>query len=130
MSERKPFVSPGSRAFERKVGLSRCALFFEELWPRLWLVIGIVGLFILVSLAGLWPHLPDNAHKIGLGLFSVAFLGALTALFRVPWPTREAAVRRIERRSNVPHRPASSYEDSWTAACDGNTQRIWQEYKD
>ena len=130
MSGRKPFVSPGNRAFERKVYLSRCALFFEELWPRLWLVIGVAGLFVLVSLAGLWPRLSENAHKFGLVLFAVAFVAALAAVFRVPWPAREAAVRRIERRSQVPHRPASSYEDTLTASGDDvATQQIWSAHK-
>ena len=38
--------------FERKVRLSRWALQFEKLWPRLWALIGLSLLFIAVSLAG------------------------------------------------------------------------------
>src|SRR5712691_2673211 len=47
------------RVFERKVRLSKWALLFEQLWPRAWLVLGLVGLFIGASLAGLWPRLPE-----------------------------------------------------------------------
>ncbi len=77
-------------AFERKVLLSKWALLFEQVWPRAWIILGLAGLFIAVSLAGLWPRLPELPHKIVLGLFGVAFLGALIALFTVRWPTREA----------------------------------------
>ena len=32
------------RVFERKVRLSKWALLFEQLWPRAWLVLGLVEL--------------------------------------------------------------------------------------
>lgn len=123
-------MSPTSRAFERKVSLSRCALFFEELWPRLWLVIGVAALFVIASLAGLWPRLSDAGHKLVLVLFAGALIAALVAVLRVPWPSREAAIRRIERRTQAPHRPASSYEDTLTGgSADAVTQRIWRAHK-
>ena len=61
-----PGAGPNSafeQAFERKVRLSSLALFFEALWPRVWAAIGVVGLFLAVSLAGLWPRLPLLAHQ-------------------------------------------------------------------
>lgn len=113
-------------AFERKVGLSRFALFFEQLWPRLWLVIAVVGLFLLVSLAGLWSHVSGGTHQLALALFGLAMLGALIFAARVQWPSREAAVRRIERRSGLPHRPATTYEDTISLGGDDpSTQAIW-----
>ena len=93
--ERVP-ASAIERAFERKVRLSKWALLFEQLWPRAWLVLGLAGLFIGASLAGLWPRLPELPHKIVLGLFGLAFAGALVALARVRWPSREQAIRRVE----------------------------------
>src|SRR5690554_2163266 len=111
-------TSRESRVFERKVGLSRLALLFERLWPRLWLVIGVLGLFVLVSFAGLWLWLPPIAHEIILGAFALALLATLIAVARVRAPTRDEAIRRIERRSGVPHRPASSYEDTLTDSAD------------
>src|SRR5437660_3865284 len=95
------------RAFERKVNLSKWALLFEQLWPRAWLVLGLAGLFVGASLAGLWPNLPELPHKIVLALFALAFAAALVALARVSWPSREKAVRRVEAVSGVSHRPAS-----------------------
>lgn len=121
---------PRGKPFERKVGLSRIALFFEELWPRLWLIIAVLGLFLLVSLAGLWSQLPVGVHKLALALFGLALLGALMVAARVRWPSRDAAVRRIERRSGLPHRPATSYEDTITLGSeDASTQAIWRAHK-
>ena len=64
------------RAFERKVRLGEWALLFEQLWPRAWPVLGLTGLFVGASLAGLWPGCPELPHKIVLGLFGLAFAAA------------------------------------------------------
>src|SRR6185312_7265038 len=101
--------SPRSRlevSFERKVRLSRWALQFEKLWPRLWALIGLALLFVLVSLAGLWPSLGDLGHTLVLGAFAAVGLGLAVWLVRTPGVSRDEALRRIERRSAVPHRPA------------------------
>jgi uncharacterized protein (TIGR02302 family) len=131
MSARHRISSSGPEgAFERKVLLSKWALLFEQVWPRAWIILGLAGLFIGVSLAGLWPRLPELPHKIVLGLFGVAFLGALIALFTVRWPSREAAIRRVESISGVRHRPASSYEDTLTlGASDARTAALWRMHR-
>src|SRR5262247_4906025 len=87
------------RVFERKVRLSKWALLFEQLWPRAWVVLGLAGVFIGASFAGLWPRLPELPHKIVLGLFGLAFAAALVALARVTWPSRDKAIRRVETAS-------------------------------
>jgi hypothetical protein len=118
------------RVFERKVRLSKWALLFEQLWPRAWIVLGLAGLFIGVSLVGLWPRLPELPHKIALGLFALAFAIALVALLRVRWPSREQAIRRVEAVSGVRHRPASSYEDTLTlGAGDARTEALWRVHR-
>ena len=118
------------RAFERKVLLSKLALLFEKIWPRAWILLGIAGLFILVSLAGLWPRLPELPHKIVLGLFGLAFAAAVIALLSVRWPTREEAIRRVESVSGVRHRPASSYEDTLShGGEDARTAALWKVHR-
>jgi uncharacterized protein (TIGR02302 family) len=117
-------------AFERKVFLSKLALLFEQIWPRAWLLIGIAGLFILVSLAGIWPRLPELPHKVVLGLFGVAFAGALIWLMTARWPSRERAIRRVEAVSGVRHRPASSYEDTLShGSDDARTAALWRVHR-
>src|SRR5690606_23666401 len=97
-------------AFERKIRLSRWAQLFERLWPRTWALLAVAALFVLVSLAGIWPRLSEAGHFVLLGAFGLAALTALAWMVRTPFPTRDEGLRRIERRSAVPHRPASSYE--------------------
>jgi uncharacterized protein (TIGR02302 family) len=117
-------------AFERKVLLSKLALLFEQIWPRAWLLLGIAGLFILVSLAGIWPRLPELPHKALLGLFGLAFAGAFIGLLRVRWPNRQQAIRRVESVSGVRHRPASSYEDKLSHGSeDARTAALWKVHR-
>ncbi|CAA2136565.1 hypothetical protein HYPP_00037 [Hyphomicrobium sp. ghe19] len=120
-----------SRSLARKVRLSTVALFFERLWPRLWLLIGVALVFVMLSFVGLWPYLDPLPHKILLVAFAVAAVAAVVYAVRIPWPTREDAIRRIERRSNVPHRPATSYEDTLTSgAQNATTSAIWQAHRE
>jgi uncharacterized protein (TIGR02302 family) len=122
--------SRSAATFERKVRFSRWALLFERLWPRLWALLAVGLLFILVSLAGLWTQLGEAAHTVALGLFAVAAIAALVWIIRTPAPTRDQAIKRIERRSAVPHRPASSYEDKLTAsASDPATSALWAAHR-
>src|SRR5262245_9297628 len=57
------------RAFERKVRLGKWALLFEQLWPRAWLILGLAGLFIGLSLAGLWPKLAEMPDQAACAVF-------------------------------------------------------------
>jgi uncharacterized protein (TIGR02302 family) len=130
MSARHKVSRDPEGAFERKVLLSKLALLFEQIWPRAWLLLGIAGLFILVSLAGVWPRLPELPHKIALGAFGLTFAGAIVALLSVRWPARHEAIRRVERVSGVPHRPASSYEDTLShGAEDHRTAALWKVHR-
>lgn len=123
--------SPLSRAFARKVRFSTWALFFERLWPRLWLLVALATLLAVLSLSGAFVTLSPQTHGVVLGLFAIAALAAAIYAGRVSWPTREEAIRRIERRSGVPHRPATSYEDTLTAYSDNPaTQSLWQAHRE
>ncbi|WP_334150277.1 TIGR02302 family protein [Hyphomicrobium sp.] len=118
------------RSFERKIWRARMAVVLEQVWLKLWLVIAVVAVFLLVSYAGLWPRLPLPLHVVVLGLFGLALAVALASFLRVAWPSREDAIRRIERVSGVPHRPATSYEDTLSApSSDPATQAIWQAHR-
>jgi uncharacterized protein (TIGR02302 family) len=132
MTERVPTAPDPAltRAFARKVRLSTWALFFERLWPRLWLLIGVVALFAGLSLTGAWTTLAPLVHQAVLAAFTIAAIAAVIYAACAPWPTRDEAVRRIERRSGVAHRPASSYEDTLTAQT-GNpeTAALWQAHR-
>ena len=125
-----PLRSNPAASFERKIRLSRWAQLFERLWPRTWALLGVAALFVLVSLAGLWPRLPEIGHYALLAAFGFATCAALLWMARTPFPSREEALRRLEVRSDVPHRPASSYEDTLTSPGEGGaTQALWEAHR-
>lgn len=122
---------PAQRALLRKVQLNRWALLIERLWPMLWLPAAVVGVFLLVSLFGLWPLMSQQAHGIVLTGFGLALLASLIPIVRVRWPSREEGLHRLERLSNVPHRPASAYDDQLSdgTMAAGPTGRLWQAHR-
>lgn len=118
------------RVFERKISWTRLAMFGERAWRRMWTVAGVAGLFLALSLFGVWEHLGEVVHWGLLGLFAAGLAGALIYTVMAGWPSREDAVRRIEAQSGVPHRPASSYEDTLTVSADNaDTNTIWQAHR-
>ncbi len=122
--------SKSNLAFETKVKRSALALRFEKLWPRLWLVAAVVLGFLAVSLAGVWPMLGPALHKLLLTLFFAAFIAAIVHAATVKPAPREAALRRLEKVSGLPHRPASSYEDQLSGGTDNPaTRALWAAHK-
>lgn len=119
-----------ARAFERKITRATWALIFEQLWVRLWIVFAVVGVFFVLSFAGLWPLLGDGAHIAVLSLLGLGLIAGLVMAGPIRVPTREAAIHRIEKVSGVPHRPASSYEDTLSAASvDPVTLTLWKAHR-
>ncbi len=95
----------------QKVFAAQCLLFWEEFWPTLWPLIAVVALFMITAFFGFWSLLPVWSKMIGLAGFGTAFLVALARILRLSLPSRDAALRHLERRSGIPHRPASAYGD-------------------
>ncbi len=123
-------ASPPRRQFARKVRASRWALLFERLWPRLWLILGrrrrVPARLARRPLADCPVRCTRRCSPPSRSPASPPLLHAV----RMPFPSHEEAVRRIERVSGVPHRPASSYEDTITAnADDPRTAAIWQAHR-
>ncbi|MDX2258910.1 MAG: TIGR02302 family protein [Hyphomicrobiaceae bacterium] len=117
-------------ALERKVVGSAWMLFLETLWPRVWVLLAVGGLFVLASALEAWSRLPPLVHQAALACFAIAALAALVFIARTPWPSREAAMRRLESKSGLPHRPASSYEDNLSAGTrDPATLALWQAHR-
>jgi uncharacterized protein (TIGR02302 family) len=114
-----------SRSFERRVRLSLLALAGERIWEALLWPFLTLGLFVLVSMFGLWGSLPANAHHLLLALFGFGLIASLIPLFRLKWPTRAEALRRLEQDAHVKHRPASSYEDNLAPVHSGDAATLW-----
>ena len=101
------------------------AIAWERAWPGLARLLSVAGLFLVVSWAGLWLALPFVARVIGVGLFVLLALGALLPLLRFRWPTRQAALARLDRGTGIRHRPATALTDT-LATKDPISQALWQ----
>jgi uncharacterized protein (TIGR02302 family) len=117
--------------FRRKLTLSRWAVWFERVWPRLWIFFGVGAAFLLVTLAGLWIAIQEPAHWAGLALFGLAALATLIYAFMAAFPSPEEGIRYLERHSGVAHRPASTFEDTLSGVSeDSVTGAIWKAHKE
>jgi uncharacterized protein (TIGR02302 family) len=104
---------------------AKYAIAWERAWPNLARLLSVVGLFLVVSWAGLWLALPFVARVVGTGLFVLLALGALFPLVRFRWPTREEALGRLDRGTGIRHRPATALTDT-LATKDPVALALWQ----
>ncbi len=113
----------------RKVALARLAEGFEQLWAAAFPLLVTVMAGLIVALSGLIGVLP-HWGRYGLAvLFLVALAAALKPLYGVCWPSREDALRRIERTSHLSHRPLATLADEIAdPAASPETRRLWAEH--
>ena len=104
---------------------AKYAIAWERGWPHLARLLTVVGLFLVVSWAGLWLALPFVARAVGLGLFVLLALAALFPLLRFRWPSREEALGRLDRGTGIRHRPATALTDT-LATQDPVALALWQ----
>jgi uncharacterized protein (TIGR02302 family) len=104
---------------------AKYAIAWERLWPHLARLFSVIGLFLVVSWAGLWLALPFLARAIGLGLFVLAALAALFPLIRFRWPSREEGLSRLDHGTGIRHRPATALTDT-LATQDPVALALWQ----
>jgi uncharacterized protein (TIGR02302 family) len=90
------------------------AIAWERSWPHLARFLTVAGLFLVASWAGLWLILPFAARALGLGLFLILALAALSPLLRFRWPGRPEALARLDRGTGIRHRPATTLTDTLT----------------
>src|SRR5215213_3529907 len=90
---------------------ARMAILWERLWPALASMATVAGLFLAVSWLGLWLWLPPIGRAMGLGLFFLLAVAATLPLLQVRWPTAMDGLRRLDRFSLLPHRPATAIAD-------------------
>jgi uncharacterized protein (TIGR02302 family) len=133
-SKQTPPETPEDRAlakrFEQKVRLSLLALLFERVWEALVWPFLVVSAFLIVTLLDLWSITPPLAHRALLGAFALALAISFLPLIRIALPTREEALRRLETKANVKHRPASSYEDRLGTIPAKETALLWAAHRE
>ncbi len=129
--ERRRGDAPGvRRILDRKIAQTRAVLLFERVWRAMLWPFAVVGVFLLISFAGLWSLLPALGHTVLLVAFAFAALASLAPLFRITLPGRDTALRRLETHSGIRHRPATSYEDSLPEAATDDQRILWSAHRE
>ncbi len=118
------------RILRIKILQARLSLFWEQLWQASFWPMMISGIILLVIFSGGLGHLPSSLRLVFLGLASIAFLFSCRSFITLAWPSRTKALRRLEKQSNLSHRPITAWHDE-LADPNGNaqTQEIWQRHK-
>ena len=106
-----PLMQSGRAMLARALSRARWSIFWERLWPALATVATAVGLFLAVSWFGLWLALPPLGRAIGLFVFFALAAAAAIPLFFVRVPNTLDGLRRLDRTSLLPHRPATAIAD-------------------
>ena len=120
---------PAPKSVQSKVTLARLAIGFERVWDALLWPLVVLAAAAAVLASGLLPTLPGWGRLAVLAVLGVAFLVSLRALTRVAWPSRHEAMRRIEARSGLVHRPVSAHDDKIAADAGAVQQAIWDEHR-
>ena len=117
----------GDALLARALGRAHSALLWERLWPALTAPATAIGLFLAVSWLGVWLWLPPLGRAIGLCLFALPIVAAFLPLIRLHLPTRDEALRRLDRQSGLPHRPATTIGDDIAASTtDPTSVVLWR----
>jgi uncharacterized protein (TIGR02302 family) len=111
----------------RALRRARLSIFWERLWPALASITTAVGLFLALSWLGLWLWLPPLGRAAGLFIFFVLAVAATVPLFLVRVPSSIDGLRRLDRVSRLPHRPATAVADDMASSpADPYAVALWR----
>jgi uncharacterized protein (TIGR02302 family) len=121
---------PGN-ILERALRRARWVVFWERLWPALAILATAAGLFLAVSWLGLWLWLPPIGRAVGLGIFVILTAAAVVPLLRLRFPSRLDGLRRLDRNTELPHRPATAVSDEMaTPRSDPWSAALWRAHRE
>ena len=139
MSEDAPGHAPASNADRARLvadrigGLARRAaltLAWERSWPWLAVALTVAVVFLAVSWLGLWLVAPPWARMLGVTVAALALLGALAGAVRAPRPSWREALARLDRDSDLAHRPATALTDELAInTADPGTRALWEAHR-
>jgi uncharacterized protein (TIGR02302 family) len=116
---------------QRKARLASLIVTFERLYDAAAPALGVLLLFAIVSLFGLWHLLPPWLHVVGLLAFAAAFAFVVwgsRARFRLAAPAE--ALARLEQDSGIRHQGLRALEDRLpNEVSDATTHAIWNAYR-
>ena len=103
----------------RLIAASRLALWWERAWEASWRGLTTLGATAALALFDVWTSFPG---WLRLACVFALIAAGLVFFWRdwraVRWPTRDEAVRRLERRNGVAHRPLASMDDALASGGD------------
>ena len=112
---------------DRAVRRARWVVFWERACPPLARLAVAAGAFLAASWLGLWLWLPPVGRAIGLCAFALLALAAAVPLLRLRFPSRADGLRRLDRHSDLPHRPATAVSDELaTPKADPWSAALWR----
>jgi uncharacterized protein (TIGR02302 family) len=109
--ESQPLLHGGRALLARALVRARWSILWERLWPALATIATAAGLFLALSWLGLWLVLPPLGRALVLFAFFVLAVAAVVPLFLVRLPNAFEGLRRVDRTSLLPHRPATAIAD-------------------
>jgi uncharacterized protein (TIGR02302 family) len=117
----------GRSMLSRALSRARWSILWERLWPALASLATATGLFLAISWLGLWVSLPPLGRAIGLFAFFVLAVAAAVPLFLVRAPSAVDGLRRLDRSSLLPHRPATAIADELVPEANDNfSSALWR----
>src|SRR5260370_24812914 len=101
--------SPEAGAPRFRLRLAGLAILWERIWPALWPVTALCGLFLVLALSDLLRRLPGWLHAALLAGFAGGILWVLGRLiWRLRRPGVAAARRRLGRARGLAHPPPTA----------------------
>src|SRR5712692_3260645 len=117
----------GDDLLARALRRARWTIFWERLWPALASIATVIGLFLALSWLGLWLWLPPAGRAVGLGVFFLLTAAAFAPVLMLRVPSRIEGLRRLDRNSGLPHRPATAIADEIAAPTeDSYSVALWR----
>jgi len=102
---------PPGAALQAVLWRTRWTIFWERLWPALATLSTAVGLFLALSWLGLWLYLPPLGRAAAFVALAAVTLWAAYPFVALRVPAASDALRRLDRDSGRPHRPATAIAD-------------------
>jgi uncharacterized protein (TIGR02302 family) len=113
------------RIIARAVWRAQFAIMWEQLWPPLAGLLTVAGFFLAVSWAGIWLYLPLILRILGVLALAALGIAAMWPMRHFRWPSRDAALRRLDLDSGLAHRPATTLADTLISE-DPVALALWQ----
>ena len=115
---------------ERKIAQARLALGFERVWAALHWPLVILAAGAALVLGGVLPMLPGWLRAALLAIWALGLLWSFRAFLPLRWPSRLEAMRRVEAKSGLAHRPVSARDDRLPETVEDPLQKaLWQEHR-